>query len=223
MSYCLIGVEAQVLYTLNGIQKKYITRQTPIDVVVVQLPLFPPPGGGQNPNALYGVVYNLTPESARRQQGFGYSEAGIGNVSGRITKAVIEYGYIGVNINRTPIYTQNFIVENDKGFKYSANLSPNGEFYGAYVVNRIVRQDGVPEDDPNKPKCEIKVSYNGQLIHSDRGNCPIPFEVICGEQCPEGYLKCASTNYPGYCCLPCAPIAAEIKAITSQVRSINNG
>ncbi|KJH71230.1 hypothetical protein [Aliterella atlantica] len=49
------------------------------------------------------------------------------------------------------------------------------------------------------------------------------YTVTCDDECPPGTTKCLSTNYPGYCCLPCKEIAGEIKAIASQVRRLNNG
>ncbi len=74
-----------------------------------------------------------------------------------------------------------------------------------------------------KPKCHIEVKYNGNTVHKADGTCPINYTVNCGEECPPGTFKCLSTNYPGYCCLPCNEIAGEIKAIANQIRSLNHG
>ena len=71
--------------------------------------------------------------------------------------------------------------------------------------------------------CSIEALYNSQRLFKDTGDCPIVYSVLCDGDCPPGTVKCLSTNYPGYCCLPCSEIKNEIKAIASQVRSINNG
>lgn len=71
--------------------------------------------------------------------------------------------------------------------------------------------------------CTIKISNSINQIYEYSGQCPCIFNVACDDDCPPGTTKCFSTNYPGYCCLPCNEIAGEIKAIASQIRRSNNG
>lgn len=78
-----------------------------------------------------------------------------------------------------------------------------------------------------KPSCSLKLFVNGKEIstiakvNKDRGSiCPIEYRLNCRE-CPQGYLRCDCTEYPGYCCLPCEPIAAEIKSIKNNVKTLN--
>lgn len=78
-------------------------------------------------------------------------------------------------------------------------------------VNRI---DGI---------CSIEALYNIQRLFKATGKCPVAYTVSCEGECPPDTVKCLSTNFPGYCCIPCSEIKNEIKAIASQVRSINNG
>ena len=42
-------------------------------------------------------------------------------------------------------------------------------------------------------------------------------EVACDDNCPEGYLKCTSDKYPGYCCLPCKRTANKIRALGNRL------
>jgi hypothetical protein len=42
-------------------------------------------------------------------------------------------------------------------------------------------------------------------------------EVACDDNCPEGYLKCASNKHPGYCCLPCKETANKIRALGTKL------
>lgn len=69
----------------------------------------------------------------------------------------------------------------------------------------------------------VKTTYPVREIFRGTINNPNDFTVACGDDCPPGTTKCFSTNYPGYCCLPCNEVKNEIRAIASQVRSINNG
>lgn len=45
-------------------------------------------------------------------------------------------------------------------------------------------------------------------------------QILCGEECPPGHHKCKHNGYPGYCCLPCASIAAKINALANRVKSL---
>lgn len=84
--------------------------------------------------------------------------------------------------------------------------------------------DGVSNNCGNpKPICTFKVLKNGNPIFIDKGDCPISFSVVCDDECPPNHLKCSSPGYPGYCCIPCSEIAGELRSITGQVRSVNNG
>ena len=71
--------------------------------------------------------------------------------------------------------------------------------------------------------CSLEVLSGGQRLLEDRGECPIVYDVACDNDCPPDTVKCSSNAYPGYCCIPCSEIKNEIKAIASQVRSLNNG
>ncbi|MEH1906649.1 hypothetical protein [Nostoc sp.] len=76
----------------------------------------------------------------------------------------------------------------------------------------------------------IKVSCEGTtlLIEDSSGaarNVEVPncnsYKVSCGDDCPEGFCKCHSDSYPGYCCLDCLATAASIRSITNELRSKN--
>lgn len=107
------------------------------------------------------------------------------------------------------------------------NRNPDGSPNGPEIaLNTLIRFADAPENRcPGEPKvvnasCFIEVKHNNLLISKDSGDCPINYSVTCGEECPPGTIKCLSTNYPGYCCIPCSEIKNEIKAIASQIRSL---
>ncbi|MCC5619251.1 hypothetical protein LC605_30105 [Nostoc sp. CHAB 5836] len=77
-------------------------------------------------------------------------------------------------------------------------------------------------DNPNYHPTEgIEVKdKTGKTIFKELGikcNCI----VNCEEDCSEGFCKCPSPTYPGYCCLDCASTAASIRAITNELRAKN--
>lgn len=124
--------------------------------------------------------------------------------------------------------------ENYKGISWwgcnkdDFNRNPDGSLNGPGINTAtfsLISSLKCPTVSQNqaKVKCYLEVKYAGQIIFTDSGDCPVKYAVACGEECPPGTTKCASTNYPGYCCLPCNEIAGEIKAIANQVRRINNG
>lgn len=47
------------------------------------------------------------------------------------------------------------------------------------------------------------------------------YTVACDDECPEGFCKCLTPEYPGYCCLNCASTAASIRTITNELRGKN--
>lgn len=222
MSYCEIGVEAQVLYTLNGVKKRYLTKQTPIDVTVAQLPS-DTPSGGQIPGQDYQIRTIYYDDVLQREliQSTTSNGASLPIYKGVISSAKIVikqfsnyYIYLVVT---DALQTQESPLGRTNGYNYNPE-----NLYRIYDIKPFP-DNGQQEPPSTDSKCEIRISHNGLLLYSDRGKCPIPFEVLCGEQCPEGTTKCFSTNYPGYCCLPCSEIKQEIKAIASQIRSLNNG
>lgn len=53
--------------------------------------------------------------------------------------------------------------------------------------------------------CSITIKDStGATVFSRSGDCPVSFTVSCGDECPEGYCKCPTLKYPGYCCCKCS-------------------
>lgn len=71
--------------------------------------------------------------------------------------------------------------------------------------------------------CKIDIYSQGNLLLSRSGKSPCNVTVSCGDDCPPGYCKCTTTNYPGYCCIPCKEIKAQLIASRIAVRSLKNG
>ncbi|BAZ66274.1 hypothetical protein NIES4106_53530 [Fischerella sp. NIES-4106] len=103
------------------------------------------------------------------------------------------------------------------------NRQPDGTYPVWYpLISPIVRIDktrGCPPPIPPQD-CIIKVYYQGRLLFSQRGECPIDYDVICGN-CPTGYIECKTNRYPGYCCTKCSDIASKINNLVPKVRCCN--
>lgn len=66
--------------------------------------------------------------------------------------------------------------------------------------------------------CEITIyDKDGNQIYKKKGESPCKVEVACDDNCPEGYLKCSSDKYPGYCCLPCKETANKIRSLGNKL------
>jgi hypothetical protein len=69
--------------------------------------------------------------------------------------------------------------------------------------------------------CRFRISYGTAIMFEKIGKCPCDYSVVCGKECPKGTVKCYSTNYPGYCCLPCEPTKQSIIGIKNIVKTVN--
>ncbi|WP_375471091.1 hypothetical protein [uncultured Nostoc sp.] len=77
------------------------------------------------------------------------------------------------------------------------------------------------DDIPTGGKGVIITDSLGNVVFNDN-DASCNWTVNCGN-CPAGQDEHQINDYPGYCCLDCAGIKAEIKAMTSQVRNVRNG
>lgn len=82
------------------------------------------------------------------------------------------------------------------------------------VINPNIK---CPIEQALKNRCSIIILHKGIIIHQDQGDCNISVEVQCGN-CPENSIECKTSNYPGYCCIPCVPTANKIDNLSNSVR-----
>jgi len=67
--------------------------------------------------------------------------------------------------------------------------------------------------------CQIKIfDLNGNQLFQNGGQ-QCSYQVSCSG-CPPGYLKCTSTDYPGYCCLPCEEIEKQLQSAIDLTTSM---
>lgn len=69
--------------------------------------------------------------------------------------------------------------------------------------------------------CELQILHRGAAVFTKEGDCPCEFDIKCGEECPTGQIKGPSNRPPGYCCISCDDVRAQISAIQASIRRAN--
>lgn len=218
MSYCKKeDLKATLTYSFNGNKNTVIFKPTPIDVTTgTRNRLIPV--SQQNEYQLYNVNYTIT------RPNYAETTTDTQVYKGKIT---------GVGVDADP--NRGYSANNNWAYSFYiiaqgySNFSSYSEPTRIYISNAFGNPHGeitinwISPLDNQDSICTIQVSIDGNVVYKDEGDCPVTFDIVCGEGCPPGTTKCFSTNYPGYCCLPCNEMASEIKAIASQVRGLNHG
>lgn len=246
MQICPGAYKATVFYRFKGQEeRKFVSEKTPLDLKITEhfIPNF---DGLQCPN-FYEVVYSY---SYYANGVYKALEDGLLHFTGQCSNyTTIQSAKVTVKGAIYGIGWETF-VEGEKGFQigrdspavrlYIYHQDSNGndtkksllgasggicsdpKSYLAQILS-ATRIDGL-SDSCGIPKkfCRIDISFDDRVIFSDVGECPVTIKNFC-DDCPDGTTRCACPGYPGFCCLPCEPTAAEIKSIADLVRGINNG
>lgn len=203
---CQVGDKPTVKYKFAGqSEKRYKSQFAPIEIIQKTVPI--PASGNYNP------------------QGFGLRVWPV-NIGEYVTGIVLDYE-IFHNPNYPFFDTVSSIPCGEKDYHV---LSPaDCKYYGReYVKCRLDCYDIDPTKEVSidrtvhcpvfmEEKCSIQVLYNNLVIFQDQGNCPLEVEIICGD-CEQGYIRCETHKYPGYCCLPCKSTAAKINNLANRIR-----
>ena len=67
----------------------------------------------------------------------------------------------------------------------------------------------------------VKDSFGNTLFNVRVSICN--YTISCDNDCPDGYIKCTTTSYPGYCCIPCSEVKGGIANITAMLRNMTHG
>ena len=247
MPYCKPHETATVVYSFKDkIIKQYVSNKAPIDVIVEAIPIH---DGGQC-LVEYHIVGRAVVEYKNfmyyeRPQRYGNPYLILHEFDTRLNGSPIPGKILRVD----PLYTTGYVFGGSYGYDLPVQNSlfpknhysiPNHRFVVLQAgegelrfedfsyntvrsaqITQVIRVDGQPDECGDlKPQCNLIVKHNNVTIFSEQNDCPCKFEVRC-DGCPEGTLKCNAPGYPGYCCLPCAPIASSIKAIKNTVQALN--
>lgn len=238
MSYCKVGEIPKVKYSFSDSSEKiYLSNSSPIDVVLT--PIYPSFTGGQCKGVLYYVYTQTrftlshfgTYVGERISEGindgqfwgpiygarFKYAKPLVAYELGQGNWQILCHGWTLANFGTPSGYQIEPIWATVGGTSGGIPLDYTSK------VTKVERLDGKPDTCGNlKDRVRLEVKYNDLTIFADEGDSPCSFEVICGD-CPEGYMRCESSGYPGYCCLPCDSIKSSIRSTTAMLRSKVNG
>lgn len=206
--------QATIDYSFKSVSNRLIIKNVPIEVEKGVKGYFIPPEQ-QERGQLYKVNMTLNrPNYAGISTGDYYFYAPITG-----TEVVFVPNPEGNNYQQ--IYSIYASGSNISGYtgrleKYFVSNSFNSQQLGSLTINSMTPVNPGPE---YKEKCFIKISYRGNTLFYKEGDCPCEYDVTCGQECPPGTVKCSSTDYPGYCCLPCEPTKQAIRAIALCCRT----
>ncbi len=204
MTYCKLGEKATVNYSFKGVEKTFTTK-----------------------GAIEVQTY-----TKRINAGVGFSTLGFAvsfySPNNRNNPEFIVYDYFLFPVpNGEQFYPgQNYVgfcpwFCGEFDFRKNPDGSPNGP--GANSATVTINPSKKCPMPLTANRCSIEVKHNGIIIFQDQGECPVNFEVVCGENCPPDTVKCRKSGYPGYCCLPCQPTKQSIISIRNIVKNINQG
>lgn len=199
MSYCKIGEKATITYYKeSNYRETLVITNTPVDVQFERIAgncwRFFGTGddkfvsGGSRPDQRYEVFVNGNKPSYINNP----SDARPGVRPVMDGNAVFPVGYYYIS---------------DYGFQRVNSDTPTP----GVLTGGSCRITG------NEVNCVITISDSKGNTYKDNALCEKSFTVSCGDECPEGYCKCASTNYPGYCCLPCSEVKSGLLAIARNI------
>lgn len=217
MSHCELGEKATFIYSFkNKKEDKYITNKSPVRVKEEREGVTF--NGGQCKEVLYGVDFEFG-------SGFRDSSTVYGAVGGiRIRLVETEPNYY-TGYNEILCQGDRISGYSEQQYWLEVGRNPNQRRTETIKIIRVTRLDGKGDSCGDLPgTCKLFLYSNtNDLIHFAFGDSPCNWEVVCGDSCPNGFLKCKSTNHPGYCCIPCNEIKAELIAARLAIRSLKNG
>ena len=224
-TYCKSGDKNSIIsYKFDGQPKKIVKiNNAPIEVVVTEI---------EQPGTFTGLQCPITYLVKYRSISNNGSTGAVQEigVTGPITS--INTGHLPSGFS-SPFESewQIRLACQSGGNSYANGVAIIRVIYTVYGYGELISIDPVPPyldncgDMPrDKKRCKFSVNTtDGGSLINEEGNCPVNHNVVCDSDCPPDTVKCSSNVYPGYCCIPCNEIKSEIRAIASQVRSINNG
>ena len=103
------------------------------------------------------------------------------------------------------------------GWQVSDDCFPNGGDPQTCSDSSSGSSRGSSQPPDNQDKlARIKIFYQGHLLWQKSGKPSAEYKVTCGEDCPEGFIKCFKDS--GYYCLPCNELRNSLIQIQSILR-----
>lgn len=204
MSYCNTGDKPIVVYSFDGVERRYRSPKSPIDVEIVDLP-FDFTNGGQG--GIFYVFRYLN--TITGQYGFLFPNSTNQSSKVKMKGAIqsITYKSFDRSLSSSQGFRQYEICNYIGCFMAYTHRTFNFPDDGSAIFPvEPIPEDNTPDIYGDPPaKVRINVYYNGQVIFTDVGNAPGSFYVLCGmtEKCPpETCCECDRGNV--ICCYDCS-------------------
>lgn len=196
-TYCRVGDKPKVYITFkDGVKHVFLPLFSPLEVIVENFT-----------NHTFNYVpggYQLSCYSTNNERGYTLA---VRDYEVRDSGSNIQFKY------RYQLWVQ-LCESNDLTLYF--NVDPS-----SIVINNNITCSTI---ETNEQKSKVHIKPEGSTVDSFVlvGDSPGKIEVACGD-CPPGYCRCVIPEYPGYCCLDCNATAEQIKVITNELRSKNDG
>jgi hypothetical protein len=92
---------------------------------------------------------------------------------------------------------------------------------GTIFIDSSVKCSSPSEDTTDT--ITVKPKGTNKILFTATGKHAVSYNVVCGDECPPGHIKCDCNEYPGFCCIPCSEIIGGIRSAISAIRGISNG
>lgn len=222
--FCEGSTKGEVILTsYDKVQTKIISHAPPLSVQIINHSMIP---DGQCESNYYNINYS-----------FDYKYPSLNSPTATYTGNTVLMGKIGgIRIiqelprpvsAKVQIYCRNvdgkyfwFTVHNysrDLGYQEifnarinSLTIQSSSSFCGGTYPHQVIISD------------VSGIIYNsGYVFHNDTWHPPT-YNVVCGDNCPEGSCKCKTNTYPYYCCLDCSKVERRLNSLVNLAREISN-
>lgn len=193
--YCENSLQISIIYRdENDIDKKFTTKNVPVDIICEETQRT---GKYIYQLAVSGYTGNCQP---------------IGDRAYKSTHIADSYT-VGTG---TPV----------SGYEQCAFYGIDFKIDSSVVSNSNVGSDWVIVQSPNPnyskggKQIVIKSQFGEEIFRQKVKDCD--FKISCGDDCPDGQMKCKCDSYPGYCCVSCNEIISGINSATATLRGIKS-
>ncbi|WP_414579595.1 hypothetical protein [Anabaena sp. CCY 9402-a] len=107
--------------------------------------------------------------------------------------------------------------ENCPAFKYEFFIDGTKTSQIKVTPDRSISQRNNPNYSEGGKYLTIKNAQGVQIFKKQVKDCN--YKISCGDDCPDGQIKCTHNKYPGYCCIPCQSTASKINNLASKTRA----
>lgn len=185
MNYCQNQIKAKVTYIKEDkTQQVYYTENVPIDISI------------STENTLINCWrFYGTGDDNRAYQLFASGQ----NPGFILNSGFNSRGYVP-SMNGVKLLSDTYYYVSGYGYEQVSETSQISSTPG-------ITTNGNCNSSQTHQRCNMTITDVTGHKFNDYVQCPNgSYQVVCGDDCPDGYCKIDCPHYPGYCCISCAEI-----------------